>query len=121
MICCPKSRQLSKSVESQTDLAQRFIVCNYKGKGDAQDGGSYRGLNGDDLDRDNYWAERWMNSHEDHRKIVDGLVQQVVSIDDSQSGFVQGRGTADAIFVVRQMQEKWLAVNKQIYMAFLDT
>ena len=32
--------------------------------------------------------------------IVDGLVQQAVSIDDSQSGFVPGRGTTNAIFVV---------------------
>ena len=36
--------------------------------------------------------------------------RQVVSIDDSQFGFVPGRGTTDAIFVVRQLQEKYLAV-----------
>ena len=44
-------------------------------------------------------------------KIVDGLIRQVVSIDDSQFGFVPGRGTTDAIFVVRQLQEKYLAVS----------
>ena len=31
-------------------------------------------------------------------RIVDGLIRQVVSIDDSQFGFVPGRGTTDAIF-----------------------
>ena len=41
-------------------------------------------------------------------------------IDDSQFGFVPGRGTTDAIFVVRQLQEKYLAVNKRLYMAFVD-
>ena len=45
-------------------------------------------------------------------RIVDGLIRQVVSIDDSQFGFVRGRGTTDAIFVVRQLQEKYLAANK---------
>ena len=45
---------------------------------------------------------------------------QVVSIDDSQFGFVPGRGTTDAIFVVRQLQEKYLAANKRLYMAFID-
>ena len=43
-----------------------------------------------------------------------------MSIDDSQFGFVPGRGTTDAIFVVRQLQEKYLAANKRLYMAFVD-
>ena len=37
---------------------------------------------------------------------MDGLIRQVVSINDSQFGFVPGRGTTDAIFVGRQLQEK---------------
>ena len=53
-------------------------------------------------------------------RIDDGLIRQVVSIDDSKFGFVPGRGTTDAIFVVRQLQEKCLAVNKRLYMAFVD-
>ena len=44
----------------------------------------------------------------------------MVSIDDSQFGFVPGRGATDAIFVVRQLQEKYLAVKKRLYMAFMD-
>ena len=51
---------------------------------------------------------------------MDGLIRQVVSIDDSQFGFVPGRGTTDAIFVVRQLQGKYLAANKRLYMAFVD-
>ena len=56
------------------------------------------------------------------QKIVDGLIRQLVSMDDSQSqfGFVTRRGTTDAIFVVRQLQEKYLAANKRLYMAFVD-
>ena len=52
--------------------------------------------------------------------IVDGLIRRVVSIGDSQFGTVPGRGTTDAIFVVRQLQEKYLAVNKRLYMTFVD-
>ena len=51
---------------------------------------------------------------------MDGLIRQLVSIDDSQFGSVPGRGTTDAIFVVRQLQEKYLAANKRLYMAFVD-
>ena len=43
---------------------------------------------------------------------VDGLIRQLVSIDDSKFGFVLGRGTTDSIFVVRQLQGKYLAANK---------
>ena len=51
---------------------------------------------------------------------MDGLTGQVVLIEDSQFSFVSGRGTTDAIFVVRQLQEKYLAANKRLYMAFVD-
>ena len=33
---------------------------------------------------------------------------------------MSGRGTTDAIFIVRQLQEKHLIANKPLYMAFVD-
>ena len=51
---------------------------------------------------------------------MEGLIRQLMSIDDSKFGFVPGRGTTDAIFVVRQLQEKYLAADKRLYMAFVD-
>ena len=47
---------------------------------------------------------------------MDGLIKQLVSIDDAQFG----RGTTDTLFVVKQLQEKYLAANKRLYMAFID-
>ena len=91
-----------------TDWEQSFIVCLYKGKGDALVRGNYQGLK---------LTEQVLKVLE---RIVDGLIRQLVSIDDSQFGFVPGRGTTDAIFTVRQLQEKYLAVNKRLYMAFVD-
>ena len=62
-----------------SDWEQNFIVCLYKGKGDA-------------LERGNYWGlkltEQVMKILE---KIVDSLIRQLVSVDDSQFGFVPGR------------------------------
>ena len=91
-----------------SDWKQSFIVCLYKGKGDALERGNYRGLK---------LTEQVIKILE---RIVDGLIRQLVSIDDSQFGFVPGRGTTDAIFVVKQLQEKYLAANKRLYMAFVD-
>ena len=53
-------------------------------------------------------------------RIVEGLIRQVLSIHDCQFGFVPGRGTTDEIFVIMQLQEKYLAANKRLYMAFVD-
>ena len=35
-----------------------------------------------------------------------------------QFGFMPGKGTTDAIFIVRQMQEKY--IKKKLYFAFVD-
>ena len=37
-----------------------------------------------------------------------------------QFGFMPGRGTTDAIFILRQLQEKHLAKNKKLSFAFVD-
>ena len=87
---------------------QSFIVCLYKGKGDALERGNYCGLK---------LTEQIMKVLE---RIMECLIRQLVSIDDSQFGFIPGRGTTGAIFVVRQLQEKYLASNKRLYMAFID-
>ena len=54
------------------------------------------------------------------QRVGEGLIRQRVEIDEMQCGFMSGRGTTDAIFIVRQLQEKHLAANKPLYMAFVD-
>ena len=43
-----------------------------------------------------------------------------VQIAKRQFGFRPGRGTTDAIFIVRQVQEKFLEKKKDFWMAFVD-
>ena len=106
--CILQDAQNMTEVVWQLGRKRSYTMFLYKGKGDALDRGNYRGLK---------LTEQAMKILE---RIVDGLIRQVLSIDNSQFGFVPGRGTTDAIFVVRQLQEKYLAVNKRLYMAFLD-
>ena len=40
-------------------------------------------------------------------------IRSQVQVDEMQFGFMQGKGTTDAIFVVRQMVEKHLAKKRQ--------
>ena len=51
--------------------------------------------------------------------VKEGLTRQRDEIDEMQCGFMLGCGTTDAIFIVRQLQEKHLIANKPLYMAFV--
>ena len=87
---------------------ESFILNLYKGKGDALDRGNYRGLK---------LTDQVMKLLE---RVLDSAIRGMVNIDELQFGFVPGRGTTDAIFIARQMQEKFIAANKPLYFAFVD-
>ena len=53
-------------------------------------------------------------------RVVEGFISQRVVINDMQYGFMQGRDTTDAIFILRQLQEKHLVAGKPLYLAFID-
>ena len=53
-------------------------------------------------------------------RVIEKITRERISIDDMQFGFMPGRGTTDAIFILRQLQEKHLAKNKKLYFAFVD-
>ena len=91
-----------------TDWQESYIVNLYKGKGDALNRGNYRSLK---------LIDQVMKVLE---RVVESLIRQRVEIDEMQCGFMSGRGTTDAIFIVRQLQEKHLTANKPLYMAFVD-
>ena len=91
-----------------TDWQESYIVYLYKGKGDALNRGNYRGLK---------LINQVMKGLE---RVVEILIRQRVEIDEMQCGSMSGRDTTDAIFIVRQLQEKHLTANKTLYMAFVD-
>ena len=90
------------------DWTKSWMVNVYKGKGDALECGSYRGIK---------LLEHVMKILE---RVIDRRVRDMVKIDDMQFGFMAGKGTTDAIFIVRQLQEKYMAKKKDLWMAFVD-
>ena len=90
------------------DWSRSWMVNVYKGKGDALACGSYRGIK---------LLEHAMKVLE---RVIETRVRKIVKIDSMQFGFMAGRSTTDAIFIVRQLQEKYLAKNKELWMAFVD-
>ena len=91
-----------------TDWQESFILNLYKGKGDALERGNYRGLK---------LTDQVMKLAE---HVLEIQIRQMININEIQFGFVPGRGTTDVIFIIHQLQEKYLAINKPLYLAFLD-
>ena len=65
-----------------------FIINIYKGKGDALERGNYRGLK---------LLDHVMKGIE---RVIEKIIRERISIDDMQFGFMPGRGTTDAIFIL---------------------
>ena len=79
-----------------------------KGKGDALECGSYRGIK---------LLDQVMKVFE---RVIEVRLRGQVNVDGMQFGFTGGRGTVDAIFVLRQVQEKFIEKKKDLWMAFVD-
>ena len=50
-------------------------------------------------------------------KIFEHRIRQQIDKDDMQIGFMKDKGTTDAIFIVRQMQEKFRAKERRSILA----
>ena len=80
----------------------------YKGKGDALECGKYRGIR---------LLEHGMKLFE---RVLENRLRKLIKVDCRQFGFSPGRSTTDAIFIVRQMQEKYSERKKKLYHVFVD-
>ena len=90
------------------DWTKSVLVPLYKGKGDPMSCGSYRAIK---------LLEQAMKVFE---RVLEQRVRDQATIDNMQFGFMPGKGTTDAIFIVRQLQEKHLQKKKALYYAFVD-
>ena len=84
------------------------LIPIYKGKGDPLCCGSHRAIK---------LLEHAMKVHE---KVLEKRIRAQINLSDMQFGFMPGKGTTDAIFIIRQIQEKFLQRGKPLYFAFID-
>ena len=97
-----------KEAETPVDWKESIIINLFKGKGDATVRGNYRGLK---------LTDHVMKILE---RVVDKLIRKKLNINAMQFGFMPGRSTTDAIFILRQLQEKAISVDTTLYFAFVD-
>ena len=88
--------------------AESITIPLNKGKGDALECGKYRGLR---------LLEHGMKIWE---RILMRRLGDRIKISLQQLGFADGNSTTDAIFIARQLQEKYLQNKKELYHIFVD-
>ena len=78
-----------------------FISTNFKRKGDPLNPNSYRGI------------KLLEHAFKLYEKVLDGRLGEVVDTDKMQYGFMPGRGTVDAVFILRRLSQ--LMGNYQVH------
>ena len=53
-------------------------------------------------------------------RVLESRIRALVDFDKAQFGFMPGKGTTDALFLVRRLQEEHRAKDKRRYMCFVD-
>ena len=53
-------------------------------------------------------------------RVLDRRIQTLVNLNEMQFGFMPGKRTVDAIFIVRRMKEEYQKKDKKLYMCFVD-
>ena len=86
----------------------RVMKEEYKVKGNVLECGNYRTIK---------LLEHGM-------KVVEGVfkkrLRKMVEIREEQYRFVAGKGTTNVIFILRELQEKYLENDKELYWVFVD-
>ena len=85
-----------------------ILVPIYKGKGDIQDCGNYRGIK-----LTSHTLKIW-------EKVVERRLREMVNIGEGQYGFMPGKSTTDAIFALRQLMEKYREGQVPLHCVFID-
>ena len=53
-------------------------------------------------------------------KVIEKIFFLILTKDDMQFGFMKGIGAIDAVFIIRRIQEEYLAKQKKLYMCYVD-
>jgi len=99
---------VDKDGKIPVDWSKSWLASVYKGKGDVLEYGSHSGIK--------MLEHVWKT----FKGIIEVEMREKVKIDNMQFGFMWGKWTTDAIFIVRQLQEKYIVKKIGLWMAFVD-
>ena len=101
-------QQVLDGKEIPNEWKTSVVVPTFKEKGDVMNCGSYRGVK---------LLEHGMKIIE---RVLERRIRALVDFDEAQFGFMPGKGTIDALFLVRRLQEEHQEKDKRMFMCFVD-
>ena len=84
------------------------LIPIYKNKGDIMSCGNYRGI------------KPMSHSMKLYERTIEGRLRRLVNISEEQFGFMKGKSMMDAIFALRQVQEKYREGHQELHSVFID-
>ena len=107
-ILCKLFNSIMKTEQMPSAWRQSILIPMFKGKGDIQEYKYYRGI------------KLLSHTFKIWERVVDRRMRQCTNIHESQFGFMPGRSTTDAIFILKQTIEKHREGQKNIRLTFID-
>ena len=85
-----------------------ILIPIYKNKGDILNCGYYRGI------------KLMCHTMKPYERVHENRLRNIVSISEEQFGLVKGKSTTDAIFALRQLQERYREGQQDLHCVFID-
>ena len=96
-----------RSNEMPEEWRRSILVTIFKNKGNVQNCNNYRGIK-----LMSHTMKLW-------EKVIEHRLRRVTSVTQNQFGFMPGRSTIEAIFLIRQLMERYRE-QKDLHMVFID-
>jgi hypothetical protein len=90
------------------EYGRSILVSIFKNKGDVQSSTNYQGI------------KLMSHTMKSWKRIIEHCLRGVTNIIENQFGFMPGRSTMEAIFLIRQLMERCMEQKKGLHIVFID-